>query len=103
VAPSEAFGLVQVEAMAAGLPVVNTDLSTTVPEVSIHGHTGLTVPAKNAEALAEALNILVGNEPLRLALGQAAKARALQEYSLNVFIERVWARLQDVASNPSSV
>lgn len=77
VSQAEAFGIVQVEAMAAGLPVVNTQLDNGVNVVSLAGETGLTVPPSDPEALAAALARLAGDSSLRLRLGRAARARAL--------------------------
>jgi glycosyltransferase involved in cell wall biosynthesis len=78
---AEAFGLVQVEAMAAGIPVVNTDLESGVPEVSVDGVTGLTVPPKDPIALARAINFLLENEEVRRKYGAAAAKRAREEFS----------------------
>ncbi len=89
--PSEAFGLVQVEAMAAGLPVVCTELGTGTTYVNIDGQTGLVVPPRDPERLAEAINLLIADPERRRALGRTAQARVEQEFALDVMIERVLA------------
>jgi glycosyltransferase involved in cell wall biosynthesis len=97
VARSEAFGIVQIEAMAAGRPVVNTQLDSGVPYVSLHEETGLTVPPADPDALAKALNRLLDNGDLRESLGQAARARAYQEFSLETMTSRMMALYEQVA------
>jgi glycosyltransferase involved in cell wall biosynthesis len=82
VARSEAFGLVQIEAHAAGTPVVSTDLPTGVPYANPDGITGLTVPPGDAGALAAALNRLLGDDELRARLGGQAQARARREFTV---------------------
>jgi glycosyltransferase involved in cell wall biosynthesis len=79
---SEAFGLVQLEAMACGKPVVCTQLNNGVNVVNQAGVTGLAVPVRDATALAEALNTLLNDDALRSKLGQQAKAHAISGYSL---------------------
>ena len=88
VARSEAFGIVQIEAMAAGLPVVNTSLDSGVPLVSLHEETGLTVRPADPPALAAAINRLLDNPPLRQQYGQAGAQRARQEFGLDQMLER---------------
>jgi glycosyltransferase involved in cell wall biosynthesis len=92
---SEAFGLVQVEAMAAGLPVVCTELGTGTSYVNQHGITGLVVPPRDADALCRAVNHLIENPDLRMKMGASARERSL-EFDLDVMVDRVLELYQDV-------
>lgn len=58
---AEAFGIVQVEAMKYGLPVINTKIGSGVNYVSIDGQTGISVSPKNVKELTKALNILISD------------------------------------------
>ena len=102
VARSEAFGIVQIEAMAAGLPVVNTRLDSGVPFVSLHQETGLTVEPADPVALAAAINHLLDDESLRRSLGSAAHRRALQQFSLAAMTSRTLALYDAVLNYPPS-
>jgi len=99
VARSEALGIVQIEAMAAGLPVVNTNLDTGVPFVSLDGQTGLTVPPGESQALAVAINRLLDDDGLRHTFGQAGVRRATQEFSLDTMLRRTLDLYQTVRTD----
>jgi rhamnosyl/mannosyltransferase len=81
VEPSEAFGIVQLEAMAHGLPVINTNLPTGVPWVSLDGETGITVPPRDSSALAEALDSILSDPEQKAAYGQAARKRVEDQFT----------------------
>jgi rhamnosyl/mannosyltransferase len=89
VARSEAFGVAQLEAMLAGLPVVNTVLDSGVPEVSVHGETGLSVPVANARAFAVALECLLDSPELRRRYGEAGRRRVGSSFDADVMASRV--------------
>jgi rhamnosyl/mannosyltransferase len=92
----ESFGIAQLEAMACGKPVVSSDLPTGVRVVNQHGRTGLLVPPGDPDALADALNRLLGNEALRIELGRAARERVEREFSREAMIERTLAVYDEV-------
>lgn len=79
---NEAFGLVQLEAMACGKPVICTQLHNGVNVVNPHEITGLTVAPGNASALALAINRLATDATLRKRLGEQGRERALEQYSM---------------------
>ena len=83
---SEAFGLVQIEAHAAGTPTVSSDLPTGVTYANLDGVTGLTVKTGSAPALAAGLNRLLDDPDLRTTLGAQAKARALSEFTVEQMV-----------------
>lgn len=73
---AEAFGVVLLEAMASGLPIVATEiLGSGVSWVNQHGVSGINVPTKDPVALANALDELLSNEILRNQLAIGARAR----------------------------
>ncbi len=86
VEPSEAFGLVQVEAMACRKPVVSCELNNGVSYVNRNEITGLVVSPRDPRALAAALNRLLEDATLRIRMGEAGYARAKSEFTL----ERMW-------------
>jgi len=79
---SEAFGLVQLEAMACGKPVVCCQLDNGVNYVNLDEITGLAVPPRDVPALAGAIRRLLGDDALRERLGSAARARVHAEFSM---------------------
>lgn len=95
---SEAFGLVQLEAMAAGKPVVSCDVGTGVAWVNENGLTGLTVPPRDPTSLAEAINRLLEDRELAGRMGDAGRKRVLAEFTIGKMIDRVMGVYAQVMS-----
>ncbi len=85
---AEQFGLVQLEAMYCGKPVVATRLGTGVEFVTLDGETGLLVPPKDPHALADALRTLLGNPALRMRLGTAGQRRVEEVFSVKQMVDK---------------
>lgn len=81
----ESFGVVAVEAGAAGLPCVVSNVGG-LPEVVIDGETGTVVPKDDPDQLADAIEDLVNNKDKRISYGDAARRRVEEHYEwkLNV-------------------
>ena len=93
---TEAFGLVQLEAMACGKPVVSTALPTGVVYVNRDGETGLVVPPRDSAALARAIERLLAEPDLRRSLGEAGRERVQREFTREMYAERVNAVYQEM-------
>jgi glycosyltransferase involved in cell wall biosynthesis len=92
----EAFGVVQIEAMACGKPVISTDLGTGSGWVNQNGETGFVVPPRDAVALHDALARLLADETLQRTMGAAARHRARTLFSVDRMIASVLALYREV-------
>ncbi len=77
----ETFGLVLIEAMSVGRPVIGSDKGG-VTEIIDDGETGLLFESRNAESLAAKLSLLYGDRRRAQALGEAGRRKAEQKFSL---------------------
>lgn len=78
----EAFGMALVEAMATGLPVVATAIAGVTDRIVDDGRTGLLVPGRHPQALADALQKLLDDRPAAASLGVAARQAVVSRYGL---------------------
>jgi glycosyltransferase involved in cell wall biosynthesis len=97
VARSEAFGIVQLEAMACQVPVVNTALDSGVPFASLHGDSGLTVPPEDARALGAAIRQLLADGDLRKRYGERGRARVEAEFSIGPMTAAILRTYREVS------
>jgi lipopolysaccharide heptosyltransferase II len=95
----ESFGRTVIEAQAAGVPVVASRLGA-LAEIVEEETTGLLVPPGDAGALAAAIARLIGDEPLRRRLVQAARERVEQRFRLEGMVDGYEAVYRDCVANP---
>jgi glycosyltransferase involved in cell wall biosynthesis len=84
----EGFGLTAAEAMAAGKPVVASDVFG-LKEVVIHNETGFLVPVENAELLKDLLQRLCNDQYLRNKLGNNGQNRAESVFGVDLFSKKI--------------
>jgi rhamnosyl/mannosyltransferase len=101
VARTEAFGVVQLEAMAAGRPVVSTDLPTGVPWVNEDGTSGLIVAPADPASLGRALQRLVEDPDYRHRLGEGARLRARTLFSRERMVAAFRSVIDTVLREPA--
>ncbi len=83
----EGFANAILECMAAGLPMVATDVGGNAESV-VHAETGLIVPPRNPAALGQAMLSLVSDPAARQRMGQAARKRAEERFSIEQCVEQ---------------
>jgi glycosyltransferase involved in cell wall biosynthesis len=89
--------LVLLEAMQNSLPVISTDHGA-IPDAVEDGVTGFIVPQKDAEALAEKLEILIKDPDLRKRMGQAGREKYEREFTLEKFEKRMVEILEKIGN-----
>ncbi|MGD1936329.1 MAG: glycosyltransferase family 4 protein [Cyanophyceae cyanobacterium] len=98
----EAFGITQVEAMAAGLTVITSGVGGAA-EVVENGISGLTVPPNDSATLAEALYYLVKNPTHWEAIAQAGQRRALEKFDIKRSVAQLEIQFQKLLERAQSM
>jgi glycosyltransferase involved in cell wall biosynthesis len=101
VTPAEAFGFVQLEAMAAGKPVVSTRVRSGVPWVNRHGQSGVIVEPGDVEGLRRTLAALIADRELRAQLGAGGGERVREQFGIRDMADRFVALCEEVAREQS--
>lgn len=100
---TEAFGIVQLEAMACSKPVINTALKSGVPWVSIDDETGITVSINDKRALAKAIARIFSDGTLYQELSRKARIRVQDNFSDEVISSRYVKILHSLGTEGSNL
>jgi len=85
---NDCFPLVLLEAMSLSLPIIST-FEGAIPEIVDNGITGFLVPPKDPESLADKLEVLINDPELRKDMGDAARIKYENEFTLGIFENRL--------------
>jgi glycosyltransferase involved in cell wall biosynthesis len=88
------------EAMAAGLPIVASDISGN-DELVVDHETGLLVPPRDPPALARGINTLLSDDERARTLGEAARTAAYDRFTLTAMVDR-FERVYDSVTDPKA-
>jgi rhamnosyl/mannosyltransferase len=95
---AEAFGIVNLEAMGHGLPLITTEVGSATSWINQHDITGLVVPPMDPDALAQAVDTLRDPERRRR-MGEAARKRVTADFTLEKMVENMARAYQEVLSS----
>lgn len=87
---AEATSIAGLEAMASGLPLIGTRVGG-IPTILDDGVTGLLVPPRDADAMAQALRALIADGDMRRRMGAAARAKVEREFTWDVVVDQTIA------------
>lgn len=96
---TEAYGIVQIEAMACGKPIVCTELGTGTSYINQDNVTGFVVPPGDPNALAGAINVLQKDKELRQRFGKNGIVRAFEEFTSEKMISRTYKLFEDLLTD----
>jgi glycosyltransferase involved in cell wall biosynthesis len=96
---TEGLGTSLLDAMAAGKPIVATRTGG-IPEVVVDGETGILVPPRDHDALADAMVRLLNDADLRRGMGEAGRARARALFSTERMVQNTLNVYQRIALQP---
>ncbi len=93
---NEAFGIVQLEAMASSRPVVSSRLDTGITYTNLDGVTGLVVPPRDSRALARALNRILDDPALGDEMGRQGRRRVEEEFTKEKMAEKTYRMYREL-------
>lgn len=93
---AEAYGIVQIEAMSCGKPLICTELGTGTSYINQNNITGLVVSPKDSKVLSQAINKTIDNAELREKWGANGRVRAFEEFTSNKMLQRTYQLYQDL-------